>query len=204
MVEMVRMRLQSFVLLVAFTMARADGADYVIRPAPNDRLALEVEKTGVMRGKKHLFLFERYRGTLKYDSAAPEKSQVRLVIESASAVLKDQWLSSNDFQKVTEFTLKDMLAAEKYREIEFVSTRITAKPASHFDVEGSLTIRGIAKPVTVPVTMRPDGDSLVFEGAAKVKMSAYGLKPPSAAMGMVGTRDEMTVSFSLRANVEAH
>ena len=38
----------------------------------------------------------------------------------------------------------------------------------------------------------------VCEGKATVKLSDYKLKPVSALLGAIGTRNEMTVSFVLR------
>jgi polyisoprenoid-binding protein YceI len=73
-----------------------------------------------------------------------------------------------------------------------------------FEVEGQLTIRGIARPALVRVLVKPaEGGDLLLDGRSTVKMKDYGLKPPSAALGMVGTKDEMEVSFVLRARPES-
>ena len=39
----------------------------------------------------------------------------------------------------------------------------------------------------------------MFEGAATVRLTDYQLKPPSALLGAIGTKNEMTVSFTLKA-----
>jgi hypothetical protein len=44
--------------------------------------------------------------------------------------------------------------------------------------------------------MKPDK---TFTGSATVRITDFGLKPPSAALGVIGTKDEMTFSFVLRA-----
>jgi hypothetical protein len=36
-------------------------------------------------------------------------------------------------------------------------------------------------------------------GSGEVKLRDYGLKPPSAALGAIGTKNEMAVSFRLTA-----
>lgn len=183
----------------ALLAAAAAPTEYRIAPANNSRFELFVYKTGLMSGRKHHFAFERYHGTLLYDSARPENSQVRLTIESASATLKDDWLSGKDFKKVQQYALEEkMLAAGRYPAMTFVSTNITPAGEGKYRLHGTLTIRDIPKPVEVLVTINP-GEPLVFEGTATVDMTAYGLKPPGAALGLIGTRKEMTVSFSLRA-----
>ena len=179
---------------LVLTLAAAETLHIV--PAPDARFALEIEKTGLMRGKKHVFLFERYKGTVLYDRDQPENSRVSLTIESASAVCTDTWVSDKDRSKIQEYALHDMLAVEKHREITFSSTRVISKEPDRFEVQGSLTIRGIAKPLTVEVSRKPGG---IFEGSSQFKMTDYGLKPPSAALGLIGTKDLMTVSFHLRA-----
>ncbi len=182
------------------TGASAETAAYEIRPAPESRFALEVFKTGLMKGKKHLFLFERYKGKLLYDRQAPENSKVELAIESASAMCKDTWVSAKDLKKVQEHALTEMLAVQKHPEIRFVSQKIRRTSEGIFEAQGALTIRGIDKPVTVSVTMKPSSsEALSFIGKAQVRMKDYGLKSPSAALGLIGTKDEMQVEFAVSA-----
>jgi hypothetical protein len=54
---------------------------------------------------------------------------------------------------------------------------------------------GISKPVSVQVIL---GADLSIQGSAKLKMTDWGMKPPSAALGAIGTRDEMSVAFVLK------
>ena len=164
------------------------------------RLALEVEKTGLMSGKTHVFQFERYGGRLDYDEARPENSRVTLRIESASIVCRDAWLSGKDLKKVQVHAENEMLAVKQHPEILFTSTRITKESQTLFEVAGDLTIRGLARPVTVLVEIVPEsGGRIGFKGQAVVRLTDYGLKPPSALLGAIGTRDEMRVSFELAA-----
>ena len=187
-------------MTVLATGVSAETTAYEIRPAPESRFALEVFKTGLMNGKKHLFLFERFKGKLLYDRQAPENSKVELTIESASAVCKDTWVSPKDLKKVQEHALKEMLAAHKYPEIRFVSQKIRRTSEGTFDAQGALTIREIDKPVTVSVTMKPSStEALSLIGKAQVRMKDYGLNPPSAALGLIGAKDEMQVEFAVSA-----
>jgi polyisoprenoid-binding protein YceI len=185
-------------LLVLFTSAVAfsQPATYQIQPTPASSLSLQVFKTGFMSGKKHLFVFERYSGKLVYEAAAPENSRVELVIESSSIVLKDQWLSPEDMKKVREHAGKEMLDIARYPRILFSSTKVTRSAAGSFTVAGNLTIRDIAKPVLVSVALQPETTgALKLTGKAEVKLRDYGLKPPSAALGTVGTKNEMAFDF---------
>jgi polyisoprenoid-binding protein YceI len=168
---------------------------YDIGPAAGNRLALEVYKTGLWNGRKHSFTFERYHGSLLYDPEAPERSQVRFTLDAGSIVLHDTWVSEKDRAKIVKYALAEMLHADRYPELAFSSTRIAAAAPGRFEVQGTLAMCGTAKPVTVQVTLKPD---FSIEGSATLRMSDWGMKPPSAALGTIGTRDEMSVTFLLK------
>ena len=185
------------VFLLSAACVYSQPRSYTVTPSQGSRVELLVTKTGLLRGKQHLFVFDQYEGTLAYDAQNPEASRVTFTVAAKSAVCKDTWLSAKDLPKVQEFALKDMLDAEHNPNVTFTSTAIRAA-GDKFDVQGLLTIRGIAKPAVVSVTLmpRPDG-SLGFEGKAEIRLTDYGLKPPSAALGTIGTRNEMALSFVL-------
>jgi polyisoprenoid-binding protein YceI len=187
--------------LLAAVSAGAQQVAYEIKPAEGSRFALEVYKTGFLRGKKHLFLFDKYQGNLAYDGRAPEKSAVDLTIETASIVIKDDWVSASQSKDIYDHAIgKEMLEVARYPQIRFVSRQVTGG-ADQFNVAGDLTIRGVAKPVAVNVTVKVQpGLSLSLAGKAEIKLKDYNLKPPSAALGMIGTKNEMSVDFLLTAS----
>lgn len=190
------------VLLLSVLPVAAELVTYHILPAEGAQFALEVSKTGLMSGKKHLFVFHRYEGEAHYDPAAPLNSKVRLVIDAASVECQDTWVNAKDLRKIQEYTLEKMLAVEQYPEIVFRSEQSTQTSETEFQVAGGLTIRGIEKPVTVDVTLNSAPGAakrLQFEGTSMVKMKDYGLEPPKAILGMIGTKNEMVVIFSLVA-----
>ncbi len=178
----------------------ADPLAYEILPADGARFALEVFKTRLMSGKKHLFVAQRYHGLLAYDAAAPEKSRVDITVEAASLICQDDWVKPKDLRKIQELTFAEMLAVDRYAAITFRSRSIRPQGEGKFEVEGDLTIRGISRPVLLRVTLKPETNGhLQIAGRSTVKMTDYGLRPPSAAFGMIGTKDEMVVSFDLKA-----
>lgn len=177
------------------------AATYDVRPEKDTSFALTVAKTGLMRGKKHLFLFERFQGALQYNSQHPESAAIQLTIDSHSAVCKDDWVSAKDLRKISRVALEDMLAATQYPVMTFNSSAIKALGNDHFVAAGSLAIRGISKPVEVRVQLRSaTPTTLWLEGSAIVRLSDYKLKPPAAILGAIGTADEMTLNFRLAAS----
>lgn len=171
----------------------AEAERFSIRPNESGRFELRVAKTGLYRGKVHIFTFPNYTGSLLYDAQKPEASQVSLTISARDIKLTDTWLSEKDFKSVQEYALKDMLAAEKYPDITFRSTAVRMLDPTHFEVRGTLTIRGVPKPSLLNVALVGKR----FQGDATIRLTDYRLKPPKAALGLIGTEDAMKFSFSL-------
>lgn len=176
------------------------GQPLTIAPAAENKLELSVEKTGLLRGKTHLFTFQRYRAAIDFHPAQPETSTVTLVIEAASIVCRDTWVSAKDLAKIQSYAVRDMLAADRNPEIRFTSAKVRATGPGRFELEGNLTIRGVTKTARAAVTLETRGGAPLFTGTAQVRLTDFGLKPPTAALGAIGTRDEMTLAFVLAAH----
>ena len=94
--------------------------------------------------------------------------------------------------------LEDMLSAKRFPKIVFVSTSV--RGAGKFEVPGMLTIRDTTKPVVVTVELDArDPARLKLSGNARLILTAFGLKPPSAVLGAIGTKDEMSFQFQMEA-----
>jgi polyisoprenoid-binding protein YceI len=159
-----------------------------LEPTNGSVLDLYVEKTGLLSGKKHHFTFERFQGRVN-----PSDKRVTFTIDSASIVCRDTWVSERDRRKILNVATEDMLAVAKYPSIRFESVSVIPTAPDRFSVEGTLTIRETARPVTVSVQQKDH----TFTGEARLKLTGFGLKPPSAGLGLVGTKDEMIFKFTL-------
>ena len=188
----------TLLLLLAAGSGWAGSAAYEIRPEDRALLELTVEKTGFLSGKKHLFTFSRYQGALLLDRDAPEKSSVTLDIEAASISCHDAWLGTKDLRKVQDYAVKDMLAAERYPRIAFRSTAIHKLDVNHYEVQGILTIRDVPRPAIISVTLDTGSGAFpLIEGSSQVRLTDFGLKPPTAVLGAIGTKNEMLFRFVL-------
>jgi polyisoprenoid-binding protein YceI len=169
--------------IVAVASLVAQTAAFRIEPSPESRFELKVYKSGLLSGKAHIFVFDRYRGTF-------DGSKMTFTIEANSIQCLDDWSpASGSKEKILEVARKDLMDSARHPELRFESESIQGPTAT-----GMLTIRGVAKPVTVTVEQK-DG---FLEGKARIKHSDYGLKQQSAALGAIGTKDEMDVSFRLK------
>lgn len=185
-------------LLAAFT-AAAEPSSYTIAPADAGRFELKVYKTGLMSGKVHVFVFDRYEGTFVYDPDAPRQAQVEFTVESDSIRCLDDWVSEKDRGKILKEARGPMLAVDQHPTLRFEAEGLTPASDGGFTTEGRLTIRDRTQTIPVRVELTRQGDGFGIGGSAVVSLEDFGLDPPSAAFGLVGTKSEMDVEFALRA-----
>ena len=172
-----------------------------LTPGGGSKFAFEVAKTGILSGKKHDFRFTKYSGQLELDQKSPANSKVKFTIDPKSLQCFDEWSpAKGSIDKILKEAWQPVLHVDKYPTIEFQSTGITAQGPDTFLVNGDLTVRGMPKPVTVTVTRKLTGKMVTYEGASTFLMTNYGIKPPTAALGAIGTKPEVVVSFTITAD----
>ena len=143
--------------------------------------------------------FGDFAGTIQFNDEAPERSSVSFTIQSASIDTKtadrDAHLRSEDFFFV-----------DKHPEITFVSSTISKKGNESYDVRGTLTIRGIAKELALPVTFLghatdPWGNArLGFEAETTINRKDFGLVWNAALeTGGFLVGDEVKISLQIQA-----
>ena len=79
------------------------------------------------------------------NSAKPEESKVEFTIKTAS-------VDTDNERRDNHLKSADFFEAEKYPEISFRSSKVKAAGKDKFDVTGTLTMHGVSKEVTLPVT----------------------------------------------------
>jgi polyisoprenoid-binding protein YceI len=93
------------------------------------------------------------------------------------------------------------LKSDKYPEIIFTLTApvtsIKGGPtATSISAKGTLFIAGIKRSITMLIKVSaPNHGELTFEGSQTVKMTDYGISPPTALLGTMKTGDEITINF---------
>ena len=173
---------------------------YSILPSGDSTLALEVFKTGLMRGKKHLLFFEKFRGELLYVQDCPETSRLDILIDAASVTCRDAWLRPKQQRMLTSFARNEALDVRRHPEIRFASTRISAKPLRGFVVEGVLTVRGTSRNIRVNVVLTAmTRGRFQIDGDATLPLSDFGIKAPKLMLGLAGTKDEALLRLLLWA-----
>jgi len=144
-------------------------------------------------------VFRDVDGTIRFDKANPANSNVVFRLKVAS-------IDTGVDQRDNHLRGQDFFWAEKYPEISFTSSRVVAKGENAFDVTGDLTIRGVTRQVTLPVTFLgeqkdPWGNVKAgFETAISLNRTDYGLTWNQALeAGGVLVGDQVSITIDVEA-----
>jgi polyisoprenoid-binding protein YceI len=93
------------------------------------------------------------------------------------------------------------LKSESYPQIIFtlnspVKSIKTGIAITTISAKGTLTIAGVTKPIDMLIKVSaPNQGYLTFEGSQTIKMTDYGITPPTALLGTMKTGNEITINF---------
>jgi polyisoprenoid-binding protein YceI len=160
--------------------AAAQSVSKDVSEAPVGAYALEPAHSQLLFSIAHLGLtdyygrFDRLSGTLNFDPKAPEKSSVSVTIDTSSVDTPSGGI--NDELKGAVFGIRAFPAAT------FKSTSVTRTGPDTGRMEGTLTIKGVAKPVSLDVVFSGgeedplNGDfALGFKATGTIKRTDFGL-----------------------------
>jgi polyisoprenoid-binding protein YceI len=95
----------------------------------------------------------------------------------------------------------DALKADKFPTITYkLTTPLTnIKPSASgitITTDGQITIAGVTKPISMQVVVIGNsGGQLLFQGTKIIKMTDFGVSPPTAFMGAMKVGDNVTLKF---------
>ncbi len=127
-------------LAAGFAAAPAHAAQtYEIDPVHSEVTFQIRHLVSTVRGK-----FDTFQGTIVMDPGDPAASKVDFSIDASSI---DTGVDKRDAHLRSE----DFFYVEKYPRITFTSQKVEPTGQNAYDVTGTLTMRGVAKQVTLPV-----------------------------------------------------
>ena len=144
--------------------------------------------------------FQDFAGTIQVDRAKPESSSVEFTIQAAS-------INTNEPKRDEHLKSPDFFDVAKNPTITFKSTSVKATGKDAFEVTGNLTMRGVTKQVTLPVTLLGEAkdpwgnDKIGFETSTTLNRKDYGINWNKALdNGGLLVADEVKVQISVEAN----
>jgi polyisoprenoid-binding protein YceI len=184
----------------------ASRVGYSIDPQQS-KIEIQVAKDGFLKafGHDHLVLATKYSGEVQFDSAKVEESSVAFTVEAASLKVIDPGESEKDRSEVQATMLgKDVLDAVQYPQIKFSSSGVRSKSGSNasldLQVEGTLSLHGTTKPITIPVRLQVEnGGALTADAEVSLLQSDFGITPYKAVGGTVKVKDKLKLTFHIVA-----
>ena len=143
--------------------------------------------------------FSEFAGTIAFDEAAPERSQVEFTIQAAS-------IDTNQKDRDAHLRSADFFEVDKYPTLTFRSTSIDRQDDETFAVTGDFTVRDVTRTITLPVTFLgkakdPWGNErIAFEAEYTINRKDYGLTWNAALeTGGFLVGDDVKISLSVQA-----
>ncbi len=138
-------------------------------------------------------------------------STLDLQLPVATLVVDDPTLrqaSGKDFatelsEADIEGTRTNMLGAKVLDAERFPQVQVRAKVAGGklpvLELDASVRLLGISRPLKIPVKVELDGDQLTANGIFDIHQTEFGLKPFSTLVGALTVKDKLTIRFRIVA-----
>ncbi|MFM8468819.1 MAG: YceI family protein [Limisphaerales bacterium] len=144
-------------------------------------------------------------GFLELDAAlvdAPDKVKAGKVGAKGETFVAVRSLKCSS-GKAMDAVMQEAMKEKENPRITFKLVELSLKEAKganvNFEAKGSLTVSGVTKDITFPVTMarRVDTSRITFSGTTAMKMTDFKITPPAptAAVGLIKTGDEVKLTF---------
>lgn len=176
---------QLVVFFAALVLATSANAQQKLIPAQSE-INFTVKQMGVpMDGK-----FSKFDAQLAFDSKTPETGKIAFTIDLGSAAV-------GDAETTRELKKPEWFNQTKFPTATFSSTAIKPTGPGKMEVAGTLTIKGNAKPVVVPVTLTPGAAGVTTaQGSFNIKRVDFKIGEGDWADVSIVAND-VTVKFKL-------
>jgi polyisoprenoid-binding protein YceI len=183
---------------------------YVI-DAKQSKLEIHVYREGFLKafGHDHLISATELSGQVQLARLNLAESSVTFVVKTHSLVVVDPGESEKDRNEVQATMLGDkVLDAARHAQIQFISSGVRTvtqtEGLAERQVDGTLQLHGVEKPVTVPVRLRMQEGNLTADGELPLMQSDYGIAPIRAGGGAVRVKNKLKISFHIVAQESAN
>ena len=140
-------------------------------PAPAwvvDKAGSSVRFSSTFNGSPFSGGFSRWDADIRFDPADLAGSQVTATIDVAS-------VSTGDPDRDQSLPTPVFFSAAKFPHAVFSAHTFTAQGGGHFQAIGTLTLRGVTKPLTVPFTLVMTGPKAKMNASLSLNRLAFGV-----------------------------
>lgn len=174
--------------------------------ANRSRFLVRASATGLLSAFGHnpTIAIRGFSGEVKFNPETPETASLVIRIQANSLVVTDD-VSDKDRREVERQMREDVLEVERFPEIVFQSTSISAEKifAGQYraKINGQVTLHGITRDVQFDTqVIGGGGDSLRANGEFTLRQTDFNIKPISAVGGTIKLKDELKFTFDIVAH----
>jgi polyisoprenoid-binding protein YceI len=150
-------RLPRFIALAAMLALGVLPEAHAVEYTDVNPTASTISFTYDQMGSRVYGTFSRFVGSLDFDTAHPETAQARLTIELDS-------IDAGSEDANTELKKPAWFDIARYPQAVFESTRFKDLGNNRYQITGDLTLRGLTRPVVVPVMLKAENAIGIFDG----------------------------------------
>jgi polyisoprenoid-binding protein YceI len=181
--------------------------------AARGEIVVHVFRRGLLSGlaHDHHFVATDWQATAWFDPASPTSVRVELVVTAGSLRDRQEALSAEEREQVRRRAAgPDTLDAVRFPEVRFAGWRLAPigqardprEQVLEGSLQGALTVRGVERPLALPVRVSGDGAGWRVTGSVRFKQSDFGITPFSGFLGTVSVHDQVAVEYDLRLEPE--
>lgn len=158
------MKMTVFALLVALAAPMAHAVEYRTVLPKQSSIGFEFRQMGVpIKGG-----FKRFTPQMVFDPARPEAARAQIEIDLAS-------IDAGSPEADEESAGKLWFNRSAYPKATFVASQVRALGNNHYEMRGTLTLKGRSRDMVVPVTYTPGKNAATFDGGFVLKRLDFGI-----------------------------
>jgi polyisoprenoid-binding protein YceI len=179
--------------------AQTPGGVYMLDRAAS-MVSFTLYGSAIFKIKKDGY-FKDFSGLVSYDPASPADTRVDLTVNAASIDTENS--AHDDLLRSGEF-----FDVEHYPTIHFASESAKMRPDGTLSVTGDMTIRGITRRMTIPVTLRRTTlagatPGAAFESTFQIDRTEFGLNGSASQYGFhvsISKKVQIHIAIATRPN----
>lgn len=142
--------------------------------------------------------FKKFTPTIEFDKADLTASHIKVQVETGSAETgdksNDSSLPSKDWFNISAFP------SATFESVSIASIGLDKTGLENYEAKGKLTILGVTHDVTLPFTLKADGNNTRAFGTLALKRLDYGMGAMADPNGAMISND-VTVKFDITAHL---
>lgn len=175
------------VLVAAVAAFPASAKEWTVDPAQS-RLGFEAS----FAGAPFSGTFKQWTAAITFDPADLAGASVVVTVDMTSA-------DTGDSERDTNLASGDWFASERFPTARFEAQSFAETAPGQYAATGTLTIRDVTQPLTLPFSLTISAGTAKAEGAVQILRNAYGVGQGQWSVA-TPVPHEVNVTFSLVAN----